>query len=423
VTLTQAMEAVGGASARRVMEHIERLAALGDRFAGQAGDEPAEHYVEECLLSYGLEIERTMSSLVTFREDHCSLRLHDGTPLDATSAYYSPSSPGPIQAPLIYIGAGTEASYEGKDVEGAIVVLEEDALGYELFWLGSFAERAAAHGAAAIVIIHPFPWSYRMTMEFGAADLSKRFADPSLPAVAISSTSALRMMTAIASGEPMATFDLRTEIGPCTSNHVAGVLRGTKHPEERVIILAHRDIPIPPGANDNGSGTAAVLEIARLLADQPCERSVVFLSLAGEEGRAEGAAQYVASLGESTANVKAAISIDMIGAGGPLRMVDWIHWPDRPERERFTQWLMEMLEVSANGFGYQLERYNTESGADAGRFLDAGIPSAWFWKPDDFRYHSREDKPCYLDANAVKAASEIIADTVLGVANPSSRNR
>ncbi|HXO08978.1 MAG TPA: M28 family peptidase, partial [Solirubrobacteraceae bacterium] len=116
------------------------------------------------------------------------------------------------------------------------------------------------------------------------------------------------------------------------------------------------------------------------------------------------------------ANVKAAISIDMIAAGGPLRIVDQIHWPDRPEPAAFTDWLMEMLEQSADRFGYQLERYRTESGADAGRFLDAGVPSAWFWKPDDFRYHSREDKPEYMDANAVKATAEIVADTVLTIA-------
>lgn len=196
------------------------------------------------------------------------------------------------------------------------------------------------------------------------------------------------------------------------------MLRGTKYPDERVIVLAHRDIPIPPGANDNGSGTASILELGRLLGQQQCECSIVLLSLAGEERRAAGAAQYVDALGEARSNVKAAISIDMIGAGGPLRMVDWIHWPDRSERARFSQWLMELLECSADRLGYQLERYDTESGADAGRFLDAGIPTAWFWKPDDFRYHSREDKPAYMDANAVKATAEIVADTLLSVANP-----
>jgi aminopeptidase YwaD len=417
MSTTKATAPLAGANARRALEHVERLCALGDRFAGQPGDLPAADYFEECLRSYGLEIERTPAELVTFREERCVLELGDGVALDATSAYYSPSTPGPIEAPLVYVGTGTDESYEGKDVEGAIVVLEEDQLGYALFWLGDVAERAAARGAVGIVVIHPFPWSYRMTMEFGGADLSKRFAEPSVPAVAISATSALRVMTALAEGRPTARFHVSTEIAPCTSDHVAGVLRGTTLPQERVLVLAHRDIPIPPGANDNGSGLASVLEIARLLAGEAPERSIVFLSAAGEEGRAEGVHKYIEALGDEVENIKAAISIDMIAAGGPLRMVDWIHWPDRSEPARFTQWLMEMLEESADTLGYQLERYNTESGADAGRFLDAGVPSAWFWKPDDFRYHSREDKPEYMDANAIKAAVDIIAPTLLAVAN------
>jgi hypothetical protein len=45
------------------------------------------------------------------------------------------------------------------------------------------------------------------------------------------------------------------------------------------------------------------------------------------------------------------------------------------------------------------------------------VPSAWFWKPDDFRYHSHEDKPEYMDGNAVKAAAEITARTLVAVAN------
>jgi aminopeptidase YwaD len=406
---TEATTAPGSAHARRIMEHVERLSDCGDRFAGQPGDRPAADYVEQFLRSVGLEVERTAADLITFREDHCSLALADGTPLDATSAYYSPSTPGPIDAPLVYIGSGTEESYEGKHVEGAIVVLEEDALGYELFWLGKYAERAAARGVAGIVVIHPFPWSYRMTMEFGGADLSRPFPDPSVPTVAISATSALRVMSAIAGANAIARFDLRTVVAPCVSDHVAGVLLGTRRPEERVIVLAHRDIPIVPGANDNGSGTAAILELARLLADHRTERSIVLLSVAGEEGRAQGTASYIESLGAGIANVKTA-------AGGPLRIVEEIHWPDRPEPARFTDWLMEMLERSADRFGYQLERYRTEAGADAGRFLDAGVPSAWFWKPDDFRYHSREDKPEYMDANAVKATADIVADTVLTIA-------
>ncbi|MDQ6822252.1 MAG: M20/M25/M40 family metallo-hydrolase [Actinomycetota bacterium] len=398
------------------MAHVQRLCDCGDRFAGQPGDAPAARYVEECLQSYGLEIERTRCELVSFRERSCRLELADGTELDAMSAYYSVSTPGSLRVPVVYIGSGSEKSYEDKDVRGAIVLLEETALGYDLFWLGDLCERAAAKGAVGLVAIHPFPWSYRMSLEFGKFNLAKRFAEPSVPAIAVSAPSALRLVSAMAAGQGTVTFDLQTENQPCLSDHVAGVLRGSKRPGDRIIVLAHRDIPVPPGANDNGSGTATMLEVARMLCDQPLDCSVVFLSIAGEEGRAEGTAKYIEALGDEIGMVKAAISVDMIAAGGPLRLVDRIHWPDRPP-ETFTPWLLEMLEHSASSLGYQLERYATEAGADAGRFLAAGVPAAWFWKPDDFRYHSREDKPEYVDANAIKAAADIIADTIVTLAN------
>jgi aminopeptidase YwaD len=405
-----------GADATQAMVHVEQLCACGDRFAGQPGDGPAARYVEDCLRSYGLEIERTPCELVSFRERRCRVELADGTKLDALSAYYSVSTPGPLEAPVVYIGSGSEESYKDKDVRGAITLLEETALGYDLFWLGEICERAAARGAVGLVAIHPFPWSYRMSMEFGRFDLAKRFAEPSIPAVAVSAPSAVRLVSAMAMGEGTITFDVQTENTPCVSDHVAGVLRGSKRPDDRIIVLAHRDIPLSPGANDNASGTATMLEVARLLCDQPADCSVVFLSIAGEEGRAEGSAKYIEALGDEIGTVKAAISVDMIAAGGPLRLVDRVHWPDRSP-EVLTPWLTEMLQRSASSLGYQLERYETASGADAGRFLAAGVPSAWFWKPDDFRYHSREDKPEHVDANAIKAAADIIADTIVTLAN------
>ncbi|MDQ6818686.1 MAG: M20/M25/M40 family metallo-hydrolase [Actinomycetota bacterium] len=413
---TGAIEGRTGSNAAQAMVHVRRLCDCGDRFAGQPGDAPAAQYVEDCLKSYGLEIERTPAELVSFRERSCRVELADGTQLDATSAYYSPATLGPLEVPAVYIGSGSEADYAGKDVRGSVVILEETALNFDLFWLGEFCERAAKKGAVGLIAVHPFPWSYRMSLEFGTFGLDKRFAEPSVPAVAVSATSALRLLSALAAGEELITFDVQTDNEPCVSDHIAGVLRGSIRPDDRVIVLAHRDIPVPPGANDNGSGTATILELARMLCDQPLDCSVVFLSVAGEEGRAEGTAKYIDALGEAIGSVKAAISVDMIAAGGPLRLVDRIHWPDR-DPETFTPWLTEMLEASAASLGYQLERYQTTSGADAGRFLAAGVPSAWFWKPDDYRYHSVEDQPYWVDANAIKAAAEIIADTIIQLGN------
>jgi hypothetical protein len=61
-------------------------------------------------------------------------------------------------------------------------------------------------------------------------------------------------------------------------------VRGTKHPEQVIIVGAHYDTVVgSPGANDNGSGVAALLEIARLCQDHPQPRTIRFVAFFNEE--------------------------------------------------------------------------------------------------------------------------------------------
>jgi Zn-dependent M28 family amino/carboxypeptidase len=90
------------------------------------------------------------------------------------------------------------------------------------------------------------------------------------------------------------------------SHNVVGILPGTKHPDETVVYSAHWDhlgIGEPDahgdriynGAKDNGTGTAALLELARVFAKAPrTERSILFLSVTAEEKNLLGSAYYAA---------------------------------------------------------------------------------------------------------------------------------
>ena len=55
--------------------------------------------------------------------------------------------------------------------------------------------------------------------------------------------------------------------------------------------------------------------------------------------------------------------------------------------------------------------------AESGRFIEAGVPAAWFWRPDDFYYHSAHDTVDKLDGNALKAVADITATAVWRLAN------
>lgn len=68
-----------------------------------------------------------------------------------------------------------------------------------------------------------------------------------------------------------------------------------------------------PGADDDGSGTAAVLELARVFADRPCDATTVFLMTAGEEQGLYGATWFAKTAVDEGWNIQAALSNDIIG--------------------------------------------------------------------------------------------------------------
>ena len=114
------------------------------------------------------------------------------------------------------------------------------------------------------------------------------------------------------------------------SQNVVGVLQGTdpKLKNEYIVIGAHYDhlghggefsrapgsSEIHHGADDNASGVAAVLELARILsAEKKLRRSVIFVSFSGEESGLIGSNYYVKNPPEPLSDTVAMINLDMVG--------------------------------------------------------------------------------------------------------------
>ncbi|KQT18050.1 leucyl aminopeptidase [Chryseobacterium sp. Leaf404] len=68
---------------------------------------------------------------------------------------------------------------------------------------------------------------------------------------------------------------------------------GTVHPDKYIIICGHFDSINGPGVNDNGSGTAIIMEAARILRDVPTDYSIKFIHFSGEEQGLKGSRHYV----------------------------------------------------------------------------------------------------------------------------------
>lgn len=109
---------------------------------------------------------------------------------------------------------------------------------------------------------------------------------------------------------------------PTAFVNVVAVLPGTLTPERRYYVVGHYDsmpssVMDPqtdaPGANDDGSGTTAVLAIARALARHPQESTIVFLCTVGEEQGLVGAKYHAESAAGRNEDIRAVLSNDIVG--------------------------------------------------------------------------------------------------------------
>ena len=166
---------------------------------------------------------------------------------------------------MVYVGAGEAKDYEGVDITGKIVILCEASLGFSHFWLGPYAQEAAERGAIGMIVIHPFPWPCRMSMEAGNINVGRRFVERQVPAVSISALDALVLMRRLGEGKTRAFIKVDSALPDVDSTVLGGVIQGSRWPDERVAVIGHRDTGYPPGANDNSSSLGCILEIARVL--------------------------------------------------------------------------------------------------------------------------------------------------------------
>jgi hypothetical protein len=108
-------------------------------------------------------------------------------------------------------------------------------------------------------------------------------------------------------------FEARNALDGKTANVIA-TLRGTVDPDLVYVLSSHYDsVDAGPGADDDSSGTAALLEAARVLADHPLPATVVFASFTGEEGGLLGSREFVRRAIAAKTHVVGALNNDMVG--------------------------------------------------------------------------------------------------------------
>ena len=230
-----------------------------------------------------------------------------------------------------------------------------------------------------------------------------------------------------------------SETATATSWNVAGLLPG-RDPAlraETILVTSHYDhlgvrdgVPYP-GANDNGSGTVAMLEVARQLAADPPARSVLFVSFGSEEQLMLGSYHYVAHPLRPLDTTRAVLNLDMVGrneahtpeslgayevtAGrsDQLNVVGAIYSPD----------LWAVLRREAAGVGLTLsDKFARDSSiralfrCDHLPFLQHGVPAVWLFGGFHPGYHEPVDTIDRLDLDKLEhtVALTVAATRALG---------
>lgn len=323
------------------LAHVRYLAddALEGRAVGTAGERCAAEYVAAQLHALGLRPVLAGGGYVQEfpvqmgRRPAPDVALSAaGRPLTRDWAPLGFSADGVVEAPGLYAHHGWSApgaagAHGAQHAHDASHVPPDSATGRVAVIhvegpmdLHRAASRAAQRGAAAVVFVlddAPLPDP--------SAELRPRLR---IPVAAARGEAGRAVQTAARAGQPVR-LALRLEPVTGSGHNVAALLPGTDAAlrDEVVLVGAHLDHlgwggsgslapearAVHNGADDNASGVAAMLEIARRLARQPPARSVLFLGFGGEERGLLGSAHYTASPALPLENAVAMLNLDMVG--------------------------------------------------------------------------------------------------------------
>jgi Tol biopolymer transport system component len=125
----------------------------------------------------------------------------------------------------------------------------------------------------------------------------------------------------------------RTGGGDIETSNVLATLKGTTNPDTVYVLSAHYDsVPRGPGADDNTTGIAVLLEVARVMSKQPAPATIIFAAFTGEEAGDLGSHEFVRDRGKSL-KLAAVINNDMIGWTNDHRLDDTIRYSNDSLRD------------------------------------------------------------------------------------------
>jgi Zn-dependent M28 family amino/carboxypeptidase len=234
----------------------------------------------------------------------------------------------------------------------------------------------------------------------------------SIPGVVVSGVAARQLVLDLSLDHNELALSHAAEYRTVETANVVGIVAG-RIPESRVVVGAHYDTQLEsPGACDNASGVAALVEIAcsAAKAAQPL-RTIVFAAFADEEHGCAGSTAYCMTHSDELESTVAMVNLDALGWARPGRRA---LYSDPAIRD--------LAYTTAEEVGWKPEEEIEASlfpGSDYNPFVDAGVPAAFYWRypPGHPYYHTAGDVPELLDISVVTETASVAARLVHRLAN------
>jgi hypothetical protein len=446
----------------RIRHHVEVLAH--DSMRGRATPsrelELAAAYVGRQLASYGLqpvfgdyitryvvlELERDASATSLRRRGGAALELGEGL---LTRGGSTPA--GGITAPLVILRGDPASAGEiaADDVRGriAIVTLPEPRSGMtNAFW--TMVRNLPASAEAYIIVSEASDSAWQARLK---ATLEPRFAVPADTGVALP---LLEIRPEAAQQVLGASFDVRAALndagGSFTATRlddvevrlraplvvtaileapgVAAVIPGRDpaRAADYVVLSAHMDHlgvaadgAVYNGADDNASGVATLLEVARIAAaGRAPKRPLLFLLPSGEEEDLWGSRSFVARLDSAGATPIANLNVDMIGRNAP----DTVHLVGEPH-SNLADWVRRAAQYHPAGIrlaGDVWPDADFFSRSDQYSFHEAGVPALFIFAGPHADYHRVSDDAATLDYAKLARVGRLVLDAAMLLAESDS---
>ncbi|WP_075619556.1 DUF4910 domain-containing protein [Paenisporosarcina indica] len=384
----------------QIYNHINTLSKT-PRVAGTKQEDAAATYIKKQFESYGYKTELQSFTFTDYTKPHTvELTLNHVTKSVKPLAFEF-SVNGYATGEVISAGLGTVDELQNLDVVGKIVLLKRGGISFV-----EKARNASSKGAVGVII-----YNNDDKKIFGSLGAENKIH---VPAVLLTKAEGVVLENLIIN-KPGTKATIKI-VGAQSKSNISQNVIATKKPSslnktaknDVVVISSHYDsVEGAPGANDNASGTAMTIELARVLKTIPTDTEIRFISFGAEEAGLVGSTHYVESLSKNEiSRIVANFNLDMVGSKDSgelvLQTVD-----DKPNL------VTELAQEASKKLNGQATPFTQGDSSDHVPFANAGIPAALFiHSPPEPWYHQPQDTIDKISKTKLQDVAEIVSVAV-----------